>query len=193
MRRVLTVLTCLLLLPLPALALEVTPMGGFRFGGQVSSTTGESLTFNESASFALALDFDFQRDKQIELFWSHQQTELTQSGNTLFNVGIDCLHIGGTVLYPQERFTPYVAGGLGLTHFSPNNGFTGETRFSLSVGGGIKTFISERIGLRLEGRGYATWFPDEGYIFCGGGGCSIAASGDAIFQFEGLAGAIFLF
>lgn len=193
MRRILTVLTCLILLPMPALALEITPMGGYRFGGQVATAAGEKLTFDESGSFALAVDFDFQHNKQIELFWSHQQTALSQNGATVFNTGIDCIQIGGTVLYPQKGFTPYVAGGLGVTHFSPGSDYKPETRFSLSVGGGIKTFITKHIGLRLEGRGYATWFPDEGYIFCGGGGCNIAVSGDAIFQFEGLAGAIFLF
>lgn len=193
MRRNLIII-CLILLPLPAIATEITPMGGYTFGGQVSSQTGETLKFDEGGSFALAADFDYQRNKQIELFWSHQQTSLTGTGGvTVFDTGIDYIHIGGTVLFPQENIIPYAAGGLGVTHFSPDNGYKSETRFSISVGGGIKTFVTERIGLRLEGRGYVTWFPDEGYIFCGSNSCSIYASGDALFQFEALAGVILKF
>ncbi len=194
MIRIVISLFCLLLLPMSAIALEVTPMGGYRFGGQAEAVTGETLKFNETGSFALALDFDYQRNKQIELFWSHQQTTLTSSsGIKVFDSGIDYIHIGGTVLFPNENFIPYAVGGLGVTHFSPDNGYNSETRFSLSFGGGAKFFLLDRVGLRLEGRGYATLFPNEGYAFCGDGGCNIAISSDVLFQFEGLAGVILLF
>ena len=187
------VILCLLLLPFSAVAVEITPMGGYTFGGQVSTTTGETLKFDESGSFALAIDQNIGSGKQLELFWSHQQTSLSGGGVTVFNSGIDYIHIGGTVQYPQDAIIPYAAGGLGVTHFSPDSGYKSETRFSISVGGGVKTFVSERIGLRFEGRGYATLFTDEGYLFCGGGGCTIAASGSAFLQFEALAGVILKF
>ena len=194
MIRILIALFCLLLLPLPAIALEVTPMGGYRFGGEVKTLTGEKLEFDESGSFALAIDFDYEVNTQIELFWSHQNTNLTGAGGTeVFNSSIDYIHLGGTVMFPQKNFVPFAAGGLGITYFSPDQDYNSETRFSLSLGGGIKYFVHERIGLRLEGRAYGTWFPDEGYIFCGNNGCTIAASGDLLLQFEGLAGVILVF
>ena len=193
MYRNLIIIACFMLLPLPAIAIEITPMAGYRFGGQVETVTGEKLHFSEDSSFALAVDFDLAAEKQIELFWSHQKSDLTRGTTEVFSSGIDYIHIGGTVLYPQQSFSPFVAGGLGVTHFSPDNGYKSETRFSISIGGGIKKMLTDHIGLRLEGRGYGTWFPNAGAIFCGNGGCNISASGDALFQFEGLAGAILKF
>ena len=194
MFRILIGLLCLILLPLPAIAIEVTPMGGYRMGGEVKTQAGDTLKFEEGGSFALAIDIPFQHKKQLELFWSHQNTTLNAPGNTeVFKSGIDYIHVGGTVLFPQESFIPYAVGGLGVSHFSPDSGYSSETRFSISVGGGVKYFIHDRVGLRLEGRGYATWFPDEGYVFCGNNTCTIVASGDALLQFEALAGVILKF
>jgi opacity protein-like surface antigen len=197
MRFTLIIAASLLFLPLQASGLEVTPMIGYTFGGEVRSETDEKLTFDEGGSFALAVDFDLvEADKQIELFWSHQQTRLSGNDNAkIFDTKIDYLHIGGTVQYPQNGYVPFIAGGFGATHFSPDDGYKAETRFSISVGGGIKAFITKQVGLRLEGRGYVTFMPTEGSIFCGGDsdGCTVMASGDALFVFQGLAGVFLRF
>lgn len=194
----LSLFSATLILPTAALAaMEITPMAGYRFGGGFETETGSSLDLMESGSGALALDFDYQGDSQIELFWSHQESSLSDGPNgQLFGLDIDYLHIGGTSLYPQGEapVVPYVVGGLGVTRFDPENAGSGaETRFSMSLGGGVRYFPFEHIGLRAEGRGYMTYFPDSGAVFCGNGGCKVFTEGDAMFQFEGLAGVIVRF
>ena len=52
-----------------------------------------------------------------------------------------------------------VTGGLGLTHFSPEDTLlSDETRFSMNIGLATKIAVSENISLRVGGRVYAIFF-----------------------------------
>lgn len=191
------ILALLLLFPLAAVAaVEITPMAGYRFGGNLEDQDGVNVDLESGASGAIAIDFDYERNSQIELFWSRQKSTIGDNpGFPRFDLDIDYFHLGGTVLFPDEfDFVPYGAGGVGVTVFTPDSpGFDTETRFSVSVGGGIKYFPFEHVGLRLEGRGYVTWFPESGALYCSDNTCTAYLEGDALLQFEGLAGVIVRF
>jgi len=197
-----TLLALFLSLGIPAptaWAGDFSLLAGYRVGGSFETGTGTSLDIDESGSFALAVDVDYLPDKDLELFWSHQESALyAEPNDKLFDLDTDYLHVGGTVRYYHPFLIPYVAGGLGATHFNPgSSAYRSETRFSISLAGGVKYFPTERFGVRLEGRGYLTWFPDSGSLFCtsgsGGTSCQIYLEGDALFQFEGLAGVVWRF
>ena len=73
--------------------------------------------------------------------------------------------------------------------FSPDSGYSSETRFSLSLGLGAKYHISERLVLRSDIKFFSTLLNSGSGIFCGGssnggGGCSVAVSGSTANQFE---------
>jgi opacity protein-like surface antigen len=92
------------------------------------------------------------------------------------------------VFYDYDKLHPFVSGGLGATHISPaNNDFSSETKFSLSIGGGLKFPLSQNIGLRLEARGYGTVVSSGGTILCSGG-CIAKFTGSLFMQFEASAG-----
>jgi opacity protein-like surface antigen len=191
------ILVVAIFLPLTATAtVEITPMAGYRFGGNLEDQDGVNVNLKSGATGAVAIDFDYERDTQIELFWSRQTTTLDDNpGFPRFDLDIDYIHLGGTILFPGEfDFIPYGAGGAGVTIFTPDQAdFGSETRFSVSLGGGIKYFPVKHVGLRLEGRGYVTWFPESGALFCSDNTCTTYLEGDAMFQFEGLAGVIVRF
>lgn len=186
-------------------AIEITPMAGYRFGGGFEQEDGTSIDFRDGSSAAVAIDMDYQPntlftdqpDTQLELFWSHMEGELGDSGSAEhLDLDIDYIHIGGTAFYPQREFpiVPFAVGGLGATIFNPeSDDIDPETRFSLSLGGGVRYFPFEHIGLRAEGRGYVTLFPDHGALFCENGNCKVFMEGDTLVQFEWLAGVIVRF
>ncbi len=190
---------------LPALArgdwgVELTPFAGFRLGGDFTdNTTGLDLDVDEGESFGLILGLQATHESDYELFYSLQRTELEGeeilSGDTVFELDIHYLHIGGTYLFPGEKVRPFIGGGLGLTYFSPDeSGVDSEIYFSLSLGGGAKIPISKRLGLRFEGRGFLTILPDDTEIFCvssGGAACAVRVNGDVFGQVEFLAGISF--
>jgi len=200
----------LLILPLVFLAspgvlraegLEVTPFGGYRMGGDFKLDTGESLRVDDSGSYGFIVGADYREDTQLEFLYSHQKAALKRndgilSGETLFDLGVDYFQIGGTYLWDYDRVKPFLSGGLGATYFNPDGSdYSSLTKFSMSLGGGVKLFATEHFGLRLEGRGYATFMNSGGAIFCGSdpGGCQVFVTSDVWLQFEALAGVIFKF
>jgi hypothetical protein len=118
-------------------------------------------------------------------------------GDTLVDLDIHHLHIGGTYLFPGERLHPFISGGLGLTFFVPDGpGLDSETHFSVSLGFGAKIPFSKRVGLRVEGRGFLTILPENTNIFCvssGGAVCDVRVQGDVFGQVELMAGISFGF
>ena len=147
---------------------------------------------------ALALDLRIDDISQYELFYGRQSTSLERDPALgKLDIDVEYLHLGGTIaMEGQRRVIPYLAGGLGATRFSPDAA-SDKTRFSISLGGGVKVPFNERFALRLEGRGYLTFVDTDTSFFCrsdeGGAVCRIHGSGSTFFQFELLAGAAFAF
>ena len=180
--------------------LEITPYAGYTIGGSFEdNTTGTTLDTREGGNFGLVLDLSDSPETQYELFYGFQRTKVagggTFGGDPLFDLDIHYLHLGGAYLFPGDTVRPFLAGGLGATHFAPHgNGLNRKTFFSLSLGGGAEIPISGHVGLRIEGRGFLTILPDTTEIFCvssGGAACSVKVKGDVLGQFLLMAGITF--
>lgn len=180
--------------------LEITPYAGYTIGGNFEdNNTGANLDVKEGGSFGLVLGLPDTPETQYELFYGFQRTKVTGGGTlggeTLFDLDIHYLHLGGTYLFPGEKVRPFLSGGLGGTHFVPHgSGMSQKTYFSLSLGGGAKIPISGHVGLRFEGRGFLTILPDSTEIFCvssGGAACSVRVKGDVLGQVLLMAGITF--
>lgn len=183
---------------------EVTPFAGYRFGGDfdvdTGGTTRQNVDLDDHGSFALALDLRRDEESQYELFYSHQQTNLERDSPLgPLGLNVEYLHIGGTLDVNQEMLLkPYVVGTLGLTRLSPEPGRASDnTRFSFSLGGGLRVPVSDHFSLRFEARGFLTFVNTNASFFCSsssaGGFCSIHGSGSTFLQYELLAGAAFAF
>jgi len=179
---------------------EITPFAGYHIGGSFEdNTTGAALDAKEGAVYGLALDLADTPETQYELYYGFQRTQVTGGGTfggeTLFDLDVHYLHLGGTYMFQGEKVRPYIAGGLGATHFVPDgSGMSSKTYFSFSLGGGVKLPLSSRVGLRLEGRGFLTILPDSTAIFCvssGGAACRVNVQGDVFGQFLVTAGLTF--
>lgn len=177
---------------------EITPILGYRGGGEVVDASNDKKhTIESSEVYGLILSFPYEYGKTIEVYYSHQDSALnsinvsapTLTGTTNIPLTIDYLHVGGTApISEQKDLQTFVSGGLGFTYLSPD--FTGaqsDMRASLSIGIGLKWPMTERVALRLETRGLATMFDNNSAILCSGG-CTIQVSGNFFFQAEVLAG-----
>ncbi len=178
---------------------EVTPFAGLRLGGDFKvDDPSRKLDVDDAGTVALALDLRIDDISQYELFYGRQSTSLERDPALgKLDIDVEYLHLGGTIaMEGQRRVIPYLAGGLGATRFSPDAA-SDKTRFSISLGGGVKVPFNERFALRLEGRGYLTFVDTDTSFFCrsdeGGAVCRIHGSGSTFFQFELLAGAAFAF
>jgi hypothetical protein len=130
-----------------------------------------------------------------EALWMQQasgyEVETGGGASDFFTMTVRQLH--GDVLYhfgsAAAPLRPFVFGGLGATFFSADD-LESETKFSFGLGGGIKYFRWDAIGVRAHVRYTPTMLNDEGSAdFCDPFGfCQ-----DALPQFEFAAGGIVRF
>jgi hypothetical protein len=174
---------------------SVTLYGGGRFGGSVTdSTNNSSIDLKNGSSFGLAVDIGLDRARQVEIFYSQQDTALTsgtfssQSGNA--GLTLRNYHVGGTAFIDEIGSGAYVMGGIGGTTATPKGGGSNsETFFSGNLGVGWMMPIAKHVGLRFEARGYGIALRGSGALFCGGhSGCTVAIKGNGLFYGEVLAG-----
>ena len=176
---------------------DFTFFGGFRTGGDLmEATTEQDLHADTTPSFALAIDIAYEPRKQLQLFYSHQKTQLTPAtvpapvvtGRTPLR--IEYLHVGGTAFFDETGEGGYAAAGVGATRLTPDApGLSAETKPSLSIAFGYMVPIVPGLALRFELRGYATWVDSKGGLFCGNGAaCPASIKGDGFYQGEGLIG-----
>lgn len=199
----------LLLVTGPALAqsspgdFEITPYGGYRFGGSFEDLDQDlSADVNDNGSFGLILNLRESGNTQWEMIYAQQNTSVdtTEFSTAVPSLDVDfqSLQIGGTYMGEGELFRPYVAATIGGTHISPGSAeLDSDTFWSFSIGGGLQFFPTNRIGLRVEGRAWGTLLSSSSSLFCGsgpqGGVCAITVDGDALWQFETFAGIVFRF
>ena len=207
----LCLLAALLLATLPAGArgqsIEITPMVGYRFGGSLEAVPGTAgsqssakLEVGDAAAFGVQLGYR-TGDGEIELLYARQNTKLQTAGLftgvPAFDLALETWQLGGTYLFGDDdaKARPFVAVGLGLTRLLPEPaGFSDETRFSASIGGGVKLWLGRHFGIRLEGRGFFTVLDAESQTFCPGNGtCVIRGTSSEIAQAEARAGLILRF
>ena len=169
----------------------VTIYGGYRGGGSFTDTVSNaSLGINDSAVGAISLDLPLDPSRQVQLYLSHQRTELdtsnaTPATPTRLPLSVTYLHLGGSVYFdgPVGR-GPYVVGGLGLTVFDPGAAnYAAEVRPSMNLGIGYEFPLGERAALRVEARAYATLVNSSGGFLCSGG-CVVNVQGDLVSQDE---------
>jgi hypothetical protein len=175
----------------------ITPLLGWRTSSSLEDTdTNDSIDLKETSSFGIILSMKQKRDSYYDFLFSRQDTELqpSTSASTPTALRFDYYHLGGTVFYDHDDLHPFVSGGLGVTHISPANDiFSSQTKFSLSIGGGLMFPLSQSIGLRLEARGYGTVVDSDGSLLCANGACIAKFKGSLFMQFEALAGLSFAF
>lgn len=170
---------------------EITPFVGWRASDSLEEVdTGTTIKLDETRSYGLLLSLKQDPEVSYDFLFSRQNTQLqpdSPTGSTE-SLRLDYYQIGGTVFYDYARLHPFATGGLGATHISPaNNAFSSETKFSLSLGGGLKIPLTQHVGLRFEARGYGTVVGSSGAILCSGG-CVVKFNGSLFLQFEASAG-----
>jgi opacity protein-like surface antigen len=196
----------LFLLPASSAALaegsgwEITPFAALHLGGSFDdNTTGASLDAGEGAAFGFIIGAPDEIDTRYEFLYSFQRTNLsadgTFGGDTLFDLDVHYFHLGGSYRYMEGKVHPFVAGGLGATHFVPRGDGPGsKTYFSLSLGAGAMVPVSGSVALRFEGRGFLTILPETSTIFCvssGGAACAVNVQGDVFGEFLLMTGLVF--
>jgi hypothetical protein len=177
--------------------LEITPFVGYRMGGQFdvnNPPTGydDSVDLGDSGSWGVDLGIYRDPVSYYELLYSQQSAELdsNQPGLKGADVKVEYFQLGGTLLYPYDNWlVPYLSLTIGATRFDVQSGGSdSETKFSGSLGGGLRIPVGANFALNFGLRGYLTAVDSDSQFICVGSGgsanCLIKSSGSAFFQGE---------
>jgi opacity protein-like surface antigen len=198
-----------LIIPVAAQAqsanIEITPTIGYRWGGTVDAwatdMNSSDAELDDGSAYGLVVDIPITRGLQLELMADRQSTGLIQNRSYLWvplvidvNLDVTYYHVGLLWQWQARKLNPYIVGSIGVADLDLDvPGANDETRFSTSFGGGLKLWLSDHVGFRVEGRGYWT---DTGNDDCWGGGdewCDWDWYGDDLVQGEVKVGVIFTF
>ncbi|HTV57769.1 MAG TPA: outer membrane beta-barrel protein [Verrucomicrobiae bacterium] len=187
--------------------IEITPFGGVRYGGTVDLNGGDfyNYRFKSSWNYGGMLDVgvapDLMPNLEAEFLWNRQDTELSAQAVAtgtyvdLTPAKLDLYQFG--LLYAfgdhSARLRPFIVGGLGFTNFHTNGALPFNNKFAFNLGGGVKYFVTNHVGLRVEARYSPTQTTSSLATYCGPYGCYQSTVHNFAQQGEANVGVIFRF
>jgi hypothetical protein len=194
LRRAIPVVGLLLLgLTQPALSqqkgsIEITPTFGYQWGGSVQGYEGE-VALDDGAQYGLMLGYRVQKELVVEFFWSYLPTVarfepyyLTTVDPSLIgqtaNIGVHYFQLNALYEMGRGKTKPFLGAGAGIVMFSPEDSkYETDVYAAMNFSGGVKIYLSEKLGLRLQGRLLMPLYVTGGgfYVGTGGTGMSVGA------------------
>jgi hypothetical protein len=181
-----------------AQGLELAPFAGYRFGGDFFElVTGQPVDLDGARSVGITLNIPMSNGLQFEGLFTHQQAHVQVPAGPLtpatrWLIAVDHWQGGGLQEYDFGRVRPFLTGTVGITRFAAPG--DNEIRFAVGAGGGVKLFPSRYVGVRLDGRVFATFVDMEaGVGVCGPGGCLLSFYANVLWQADFTAALVFRF
>lgn len=150
---------------------ELTPLVGYRLNGPIDITDRDGfvdrtdLQVDEGNFYGLIFDIPLSPSWQLELIANRQQTQLTldegllEPDQNLGDLDLSYYHVGLNYVWGRGQVEPFFGASVGLARIDPKSQrLDPEDRFSAALGGGVKVFFNQNVGLRFEARGYYTDF-----------------------------------
>jgi outer membrane protein W len=153
---------------------EVTPFGGYKFGGKInisqdtSNPNAENLLIASSYDYGAMVDYSIWQNFQAEFMLVRQPSTLNEQfipptpSEPLTNTTLTTYTFGAAYSFRGDsKIRPFIAGGLGWTNFTnidnPSNVYLGfYNKFAYNIGGGVKYYFSKYAGFRFDFRFMST-------------------------------------
>lgn len=173
---------------------EITPFVGYRTGDDfdLEDPDGVKTTADVDDAASFGFDIGIYRDRTsfYELLYSRKEGDLDFKLETAPDADLttEYYHFGGTLLFPDEGYVvPWLSLTIGATRLAASGPYDSETRFSTSLGGGLRLPFTDNVSASLGVRGYLTLLDSDSDIFCIGDGdlnCAVKSTGSTYLEFE---------
>jgi hypothetical protein len=173
---------------------ELTPFGGYMLGGSIEFYEGK-FKIEDNASFGGILGVRLRESQLVEISYTYMDTEgewrpyggyNIDYPDTTFDLTMNYIQIGSTneIILDNDAIRPYGMYSLGASWLHPKGGTAeDEWFFAVNLGVGLKYYISERVGIRLQARMLVPFvWGDTGVYFGFGSGGVTVGTWSAIIQ-----------
>jgi opacity protein-like surface antigen len=188
-------------------AFDITPFVGTRAGGELDNIDSNNQSVDLDVedgdlSYGVIFAIPVFQELRIEFLYSHQETQLEADSGFLTpsskfsDIDIDYYHVGASWEWVLPKIRPFFAMGIGATRFDPDEQLLDDdTRFSYSLGGGVKLFVQKNIALHLGGRFFSTYIDNQKHLHCNNNNtfCFESREDEYLNQFEAMLGLTFRF
>ena len=139
---------------------ELTPFVGYQLGGTVKFYEGK-IKIDNDMNYGLAASVNIRYGVRAEFYYSRVATRgkwtpylgYENSYPPLdFDLAINYFQIGSVKEFMQDDIRPFGSLTIGAVWFDPKDIVTDQWFFSVTLGGGVKIFLTDRVGIRLQGR-----------------------------------------
>lgn len=166
---------------------EIAPMYGWGLNGSIKFYQGK-FKMENAASYGGALSVELMPGTMAEFSYLRSDTEANfyeyGTGNyEYYDIAIEYYQLGVVKHLLTDKIRPYGTATLGLTrlNFKDDPTTSDGLKFSITLGGGIKYFVSDRVGIRLQGRLLMPlYFNGAGFYFGSGGSSGLSLNSSII-------------
>lgn len=171
-------------------SIEITPFYGYTLNGTLRTYYGDYKVANKS-NYGGLLSVSVADGNSLELMYNRSDTEFNynQSGFTqaTIDMSIEYYQVGAVKQVDvHEKIKPFGAFTIGATRFHAKEGHDWEGEgvtylddlwtFSATLGAGLKLYLTDRIGFRMQARLLMPMRFNGIYLGVGSGGTSGGAS-----------------
>jgi len=158
---------------------EVQPFVGYKYGGNVPTVPSSAglnisnVSFDASVAYGVTGGINVTDHFGLEFLWNRQPTtavgQLVTGGAFPQTVSATINQYHGNFLInlrdPDAKLRPFLLFGFGASNISGASSST--TRFSYGLGGGVKYFFTQNMGLRVQARYAPTYlYSTAGGVWC---------------------------
>ena len=106
--------------------------------------------YKDNFALGLRIGYNFTENWGTELFFNHvpSKYKINDGDNNFYFAGIEGLYH----FMPEGRFVPFLALGIGATHYSSGDTYLVPSKFAVDYGAGIKYFLTDNIAFRADVR-----------------------------------------
>lgn len=159
--------------------IEIHGYGGYVPGSRTAySYNGYRLRIDGGGNYGVSVSKTLPHGVAVELGFSQFKSTLKQDGGIVDivkpqDISVEYYQLGAVKsLMEGDSFVPYGLFSLGASRFAPKDVREDYWRFAINAGLGIKYFVSDKFGLRLQARLLMPLY------FSGAGfGCGIGTGG----------------
>jgi hypothetical protein len=167
---------------------EITAIGGWMLSGSAEGYYGE-IDLEDEVAWGGIITVPVESGMSVEFSYTREETQGTFYPYTPLNNPYPTGDLGGgSVQYfmlggiaekgrGSEKVKPFGLFQAGLFVLTPDDPlYDSVTKFALAFGGGLNIDVSEKIGLRMQGRLLMPMWFESGYLYAGSGGAGVGVS-----------------
>lgn len=166
--------------------IQINPYANYFMAGRLNGYEADAL-FENGPDFGLGLSYGLGRGKNIEVSYTIAASSAALRRNDIGTISeetnmtfgyIQAGYVQDIMLKkPQADIRPFGLFTIGAAYLNPEDAsYSTVWRFAAAIGGGLKYFITDRVGLRVQARMLMPLFFEGGGFYCGSGGCGAGVS-----------------